>query len=78
MTGVEDPRSAPGLRWGLIGAGFIAGKFVNAANRHTNSRVVAIASRERKKAEGFAMKNGVQQIKVGYQALVEDPRTRAI
>lgn len=78
MTGVEDPRSAPGLRWGIIGAGFIAGKFVNAASRHTNSKVVAIASRERKKAEEFAAKNGVPQIKVGYEALVEDPEIDAI
>jgi predicted dehydrogenase len=67
-----------GTNWGIIGAGFIAGKFINAANKYTKSTVVAVASRDRKKAEEFAARNGVPQIRVGYEALVEDPEIDAI
>ena len=65
-----DPLTAPGLRWGIIGAGFIAGKFTNAVAKHTASEVVAVGSRDRAKAERFAAANGIPDVSVGYEALV--------
>lgn len=75
---ILDPLSAPSLRWGIIGAGFIAGKFVNAVTKHTRSRVVAVGSRDRDKAERFAAVNGIPEIRVGYEALVDDPNVDAV
>lgn len=78
MYGIPDPRSAPGLRWGIIGAGFIAGKFTNAVSKHTTSRVVAVGSRDRQKGERFAQANGIPSVREGYRALVDDPDVEAV
>ncbi len=67
---ILDPLTAPGLRWGIIGAGFIAGKFTNAVAKHTASEVVAVGSRDHAKAERFAAANGIPAVSVGYEALV--------
>lgn len=78
MVQVDDPGSAPALRWGIVGAGFIAGKFVNAVTKHTASTVVAVGSRDAAKAERFAAEHGVSSSHTGYQALVEDPQVDAV
>lgn len=78
MVDDQSPAAAPGLKWGIIGAGFIAGKFTNAVREHTQSRVVAIGSRDKAKAEQFAAANGIDGIRIGYHALVEDPEVDAV
>jgi hypothetical protein len=40
-----DPRTAPSLRWGVMGTGWIADKFVAAAQRHSSQQIVAVGSR---------------------------------
>jgi predicted dehydrogenase len=75
---VRDPKSVPGLRWGIIGAGFIAGKFVNAVTKHTRATVVAVGSRSRDKADAFAAANDVPIAHDGYEALVADPTVDAV
>ncbi|MDF2826648.1 MAG: oxidoreductase protein, partial [Mycobacterium sp.] len=40
-----DPREAPVLRWGILGPGWIAHRFVESLQTHTAQRVVAVASR---------------------------------
>src|SRR5665647_2722753 len=75
---VDDPAQAPPLRWGILGAGFIAGKFLNAVTKHTASTVVAVGSRDGAKARSFAEKNGIAGYREGYLALVEDPAVEAI
>lgn len=68
-----NPGSAPGLRWGIIGPGGIAGSFTGALHRHTRSRVVAVGSRSASRAQRFAATHGVARAHGSYQALVGDP-----
>lgn len=75
---IEDPITAPKLRWGILGAGFIAGKFVNAVAKHTASEVIAVGSRDLKRAQTFAAANGVPVAYSSYEALVADPEVDAI
>lgn len=74
----SDPMSAPSLRWGIIGAGFIGTKFVEAVTRYTRSEVLAVASRDRARGELFARANGVPESVVGYDALLHDDRIDAV
>ena len=78
MTHALDPRSAPPLRWGILGPGGIAAVFAEAINRHTRSQVVAVGSRHRDRAERFATHHGIPTTHVGYEALVADPQVQAV
>src|SRR5699024_3596709 len=48
---VPDPSTAPGLRWGVIAPGHIAGQATATAHRATASRVVSVVSRWAQRAE---------------------------
>lgn len=50
---------APSLRWGIVGVGNIAGRFVDALARRSAQRTTAVASRSRGRAESFAKAHGV-------------------
>ena len=50
----QDPRSAPPIRWGILGAGNIAATFASAVNAHTRAQLVAVGSRNRDRAQRFA------------------------
>ena len=78
MTYVEDPRSAPSIRWGILGPGYIAGIFADAVNHHTRAQLVAVGSRSRDRAEHFAGHHGIPTVHVGYEALVADPQVDAV
>ncbi|WP_435738473.1 Gfo/Idh/MocA family oxidoreductase [Cellulosimicrobium sp. PMB13] len=75
---VPDPRSAPTVRWGILGAGGIASSFAEAVRRHTQSRVASVGSRDRVRAERFATSHGVPTTHEGYEALVEDPQVDVV
>ena len=68
-----DPRDAPVLRWGVLAPGWIAGHFVGSLKRHTNQRVVAVASRDASRAQAFADEFGVERALSSYDELVNDP-----
>lgn len=51
---LPDPRSAPPLRWGIIGTGGIAARFAREIPARTDQHVVAVASRELARARAFA------------------------
>jgi predicted dehydrogenase len=74
----EDPRTAPPLRWGILGAGGIAGVFAQAVNRYTRSQLVAVGSRNRDRGSRFATQHGIPSVHVGYEALVNDPHVDAV
>ena len=57
---VPDPAAAPGMRWGVISPGHIADQFTATAHRATASRVVAVSSRSRQRAEAFAATHGIE------------------
>ncbi|QTE29728.1 Gfo/Idh/MocA family protein [Pengzhenrongella sicca] len=78
MAHVEDPRTAPSIRWGILGAGNIAGSFADAVNSHTRSPLVAVGSRNRDRVERFATAHGIPTTHQGYRGLVEDPQVDAV
>ena len=51
---VPAGRGRAGLRWGMIGAGWIAGFFAAAVHAHTAQRITAVATRSLERAEAFA------------------------
>ena len=56
---VIDPSSVTEYRWGVIGAGGIAEQFIDAVQRHTNQKIVAVASRTKNKAKALGQKFGI-------------------
>lgn len=67
-----DPRDAPTLRWGVLGPGWIAHRFVESLHAHTNQQVVAVASRDRKRALTFGTEWSLDKAHDSYEALFED------
>ncbi len=69
-----DPQEAPPLRWGILGAGLIARKLVDAVTQHTRSEVVAVAAASSlERAQAFAEEKGVPKAYGTYEELVADP-----
>src|SRR5262245_35062038 len=73
VSRVPDPMSAPPLRWGVLGTGWIAGRFTDALHGHTTQRMVAAASRDAERAAAFAREHAVERSHGSYEALVGDP-----
>ena len=78
MARTEDPRNAPPIRWGIIGAGGIASTFALSVREFTRAQLVAVGSRHRDRAERFATAHGIPTTHVGYRDLVEDPQVDAV
>jgi predicted dehydrogenase len=66
---IIDPKSVSSLRWGIMGAAGIAHAFVTGVQKHTNQKVVAVASRTPGKAEQFAAEFGIEAHD-NYEALL--------
>ncbi len=69
---VPDPRTAPTLRWGVLGTGWIAERFVASLQAHSSQQVVAVGSRSAGTAERFAQRFGIDRSYGSYADLVED------
>jgi len=78
MTWTEDPRSAPALRWGILGPGWIANAFVAAVKAGTQQQVVAVGSRDEPRARAFAEKWDVAGVYCSYEELVADPNVDVV
>ena len=78
MSIVPDPRTAPTIRWGILGPGGIAGTFAEAVLGHTRAQIVAVGSRDSTRAERFATKYGIPTTHEGYERLVADPQVEAV
>lgn len=74
-----DPAQVPGLRWGVLGAGGIAGAMV-AALRGTRQQVVAVGSRDLGRARAFVARHvGGGATPFGrYEDLVADDRVEVV
>lgn len=68
-----DPMAAPALRWGIIGPGWIAERFVGAMQRNTRQTVLAVGSRGADRSAAFAAKHGIERSYGSYEALLADP-----
>ncbi|KND41531.1 MULTISPECIES: Gfo/Idh/MocA family protein [Streptomyces] len=64
-----DPMDAPALRWGVMGTGWIAERFVGSVRRHTRQVFTAVASRDASRAKGFADRHGVPRAYGSYEEL---------
>ncbi|WP_369371220.1 Gfo/Idh/MocA family protein [Promicromonospora sp. Populi] len=73
-----DPRRAPALRWGVIGTGWIAARFVDAVSTHTGQRFTAVASRDRARGEDFARAHGITRTHTDVRALAADPEVDVV
>jgi predicted dehydrogenase len=67
--------SLPGepLRIGVLGAARISALAIVAPAAATGHRLVAIAARDRRRAEAFAEQHGVERVVDSYHALINDP-----
>lgn len=73
-----DPASAPGLRWGLLGAGWIAAELTRSLDE-TSQRVVAVGSRDRERARAFVHEHVPGARAHGsYADLVSDPEVDVV
>jgi predicted dehydrogenase len=70
--GGTDSMDAPPLRWGVIGPGWIAERFVQALHRSTRQQVVAVGSRSPDRSREFASRLQIPRAHGSYQALVDD------
>ena len=74
--GMASPREA--LRVGVLGAARIAENGIVIPARLTGTRLVAVAARDRARAEAFAALNGVERVLGSYADVVTDPEVEAI
>ncbi|ROS76612.1 Gfo/Idh/MocA family protein [Cellulomonas sp. PhB143] len=79
LGSVPDPASAPPVRWGVLGAGWIAGVFAGSVREGTASSVVAVGSRDADKAQAFADEHAPGARAHGsYEDLVADPEVDVV
>jgi predicted dehydrogenase len=66
------------LRLGILGAARISERAIVAPARDTGSRLVAVAARDRTRAEAFAEDHGVEHVHGSYADVIADPEVEAI
>jgi predicted dehydrogenase len=64
--------AAPVLRWGVLGSGWIAERFIGSLQRHTSQQLLAVGSRDGDRAAAFAGRHGVPRSYGSYARLVAD------
>ncbi|KAH8890091.1 putative oxidoreductase [Thozetella sp. PMI_491] len=68
------PKSSDALKFGILGAANIAPMALIApAKAHAEVIIQAVAARDRKKAEAFAKKHGIPEVRDSYQEIIDDP-----
>ncbi len=68
---IEPAAEAQILRWGILGSGWIAERFVESVRAHTKQDIAAVCSRRKERAEEFASSMGLQQAYGDYRDFVE-------
>jgi predicted dehydrogenase len=77
-TRIAQPLDAPAIRWGVLAPGGIAREWTAALHATTASRVVAVGSRSRDRAQAFADEFGVERAHGSYEELVDDQGIDAV
>jgi len=67
---VEAASEAPPIRWGILGSGWIAERFIESVRAHTKQDIAAVGSRSKARAEEFASRMGIRQAYGDYDELV--------
>jgi predicted dehydrogenase len=65
--------AAPALRWGVLGTGWIAERFVRSLQHHTRQQLLAVGSRDADRSTSFAGRHGLPRAYDSYEELVADP-----
>jgi Oxidoreductase family, NAD-binding Rossmann fold len=71
-------RSPEPLRIGVLGASRIAALALVDPARTTGDRLVAVAARDRRRAEAFAAAHGVERVLDSYAEVLADPEVEAV
>ena len=66
------------LHWGILGTARINRRVIPAMRAAKRSALVAVASRDRARAEAHAREHGIPNAVEGYQALLDDPAIDAV
>jgi predicted dehydrogenase len=66
------------IKWGILGAGRIAGKFASDLKYVDDAELVAIGSRSQQSADEFADKFGIKYRHGSYQSLVQNPEVDVV
>ena len=66
------------FRWGILGTGNIAKKFVRGVQSIADAKVVAVGSRQQSSADSFADEFEIARRHASYEALAADPEIDAI
>ncbi|MFF7639513.1 Gfo/Idh/MocA family oxidoreductase [Streptomyces canus] len=66
------------LRIGVLGAARISGASLIGPARATGHRVVAVAARDRARAEAYAAEHGVDRVAGSYAELISDPEVEVV
>jgi hypothetical protein len=66
------------LRIGVLGAARISELSIVGPATATGSRLVAVAARDRHRAEAFADKHGIERVHASYADVIADPEVEAI
>jgi Oxidoreductase family, NAD-binding Rossmann fold len=65
--------AAPVLRWGVLGTGWIADRFIRSLRRHTRQQLLAVGSRDADRSADFARRHGLSRAYDSYEELAADP-----
>ena len=71
-------RDVPSLRWGVLGTGWIASRFVASLRASTTQQVVAVASRTQAGADAFAAHHDIERAFGAAEELVADPHVDVV
>ncbi len=66
------------LRIGVLGASRISADAIVGPARREGHRLVAVAARDRGRADAFATASGVERVLDSYQAVIDDPEVEAV
>ena len=69
VSRVPDSRTAPPLRWGILGPGWIAERLTESVQAHTSQSISAIGSRSLDRSEDFAGRHGITAAFGSYEEL---------
>ncbi len=73
-----DPLRAPALRWGILGPGWIAERFVRSLQENTRQDLVAVGARSPTRAQSFADRWAIPRAYGSTEELVGDPGLDAV
>lgn len=78
MSGPPIPFSVEPLRIGVLGAARITEVALVGPAHTTGDRLVAVAARDRSRAEAFAARHGVERVVGSYAELIADPEVEVV